>query len=57
MTKLDETALHAALAQLEGWNLDQGKLHREFRFADFAKAFAFMTRTAAAAEKANHHPE
>ena len=30
---------------------------RSFRFADFGAAFAFMTRVALAAEKADHHPE
>lgn len=35
----------------------QGKLHREFTFADFSEAFAFMTRVALAAEKADHHPD
>ena len=40
-----------------GWDVDDGKLHRVFRFPDFSAAFAFMTRTALAAEQANHHPE
>jgi 4a-hydroxytetrahydrobiopterin dehydratase len=30
---------------------------REFVFADFNRAFAFMTQVALAAEKADHHPE
>lgn len=42
-----------------GWALseDGHAITREFRFADFAAAFAFMTRVALAAEKADHHPE
>lgn len=40
-----------------GWELRDGALHREFTFADFSEAFAFMTRVALAAEKANHHPD
>ena len=32
------------------------KLYRKFQFADFSQAFAFMTRVALEAEKANHHP-
>ena len=39
------------------WSLVSGKLHREFRFADFSEAFGFMTRVALAAEALNHHPE
>jgi len=42
---------------VDGWALDQGKLRREFRFADFVQAFGFMASTALAAEKMNHHPE
>ena len=30
---------------------------RRFTFADFSEAFAFMTRVALLAEKADHHPE
>jgi 4a-hydroxytetrahydrobiopterin dehydratase len=40
-----------------GWQVVEGKLHRELVFADFAEAFAFMTRVAAAAERADHHPD
>ena len=31
-------------------------MHREFRFADFSEAFAFMTRVALLADKRDHHP-
>jgi 4a-hydroxytetrahydrobiopterin dehydratase len=45
------------LAALPGWTLEKGKLHREFGFADFKQAFAFMTRVAAVADQMDHHPE
>ena len=32
-------------------------VQREFVFADFNRAFTFMTQVALAAEKADHHPE
>jgi 4a-hydroxytetrahydrobiopterin dehydratase len=38
------------------WPEIDNKLYRKFKFTDFSKAFAFMTRVAMAAEKANHHP-
>ncbi len=52
-----EEALREALAALPGWSVADGKLHREYKFADFAHAFAFMAATATAAEKLDHHPE
>jgi 4a-hydroxytetrahydrobiopterin dehydratase len=41
----------------DGWTVVDGKLHREFTFADFAEAFGFMARAALAAEKMDHHPD
>ena len=54
---LDDAALEAALGQLPGWALREGKLHWEHRFGDFVQAFGFMARVALLAERANHHPE
>jgi len=55
--KLTEDAIHAALADLSGWSLADGKLHRELEFADCNAAFGFMARSALVAEQMNHHPE
>ena len=55
--KLTDGEVAAALRELTGWSVQAGKLHREFRFADFSQAFGFMTRGALAAESMNHHPE
>ena len=43
----------------DGWTLDEtGKaLVRTYRFADFAEAFALLTRVADHAERVDHHPE
>jgi 4a-hydroxytetrahydrobiopterin dehydratase len=58
-TPYDDSAVQAALARLPGWQLDaqRAALRRQFVFADFAAAFAFMTRVAQLAERSNHHPE
>ena len=40
-----------------GWTEDGISLTRSYRFADFAHAFAFLTRVAAHAEAVDHHPE
>ena len=44
---------------LPDWSLtrDGKAMERTFEFADFAEAFAFMTRIAIIAEKRDHHPE
>ena len=55
--KLSAKELENALAQLPGWSVKGGRLAREFRFADFSEAFAFMTRVALAAEQRDHHPD
>ena len=59
MPKLDDSQRQAALAALSGWTHDPGRdaIARRFTFADFGEAFAFMTRVALEAEKADHHPE
>lgn len=38
------------------WSEKEDALHRNFTFADFRQAFAFMTEVAFAAEAADHHP-
>jgi 4a-hydroxytetrahydrobiopterin dehydratase len=55
--RLSAAELEKALAELPGWSIENGKLHREWQFADFNAAFGFMTRVALAAERLNHHPE
>ena len=57
--QLDDAARVQALGALVHWAYDpEAKgIRREFSFSDFAAAFAFMTRVAILAEKADHHPE
>lgn len=55
--KLTDDEIASRLSSLDGWSLEGGKLHREFRFANFVEAFGFMTRAAIEAESMNHHPE
>ncbi len=38
------------------WKEEDNKLVREFAFADFKEAFAFMVKVALIAEKMDHHP-
>ena len=57
MAKLTDAEISAGLANLPGWTLLRGKLHREYKFADFAHAFGFMATAAPTIEKNDHHPE
>jgi len=57
MHKLTDAELAAALQSLEGWQVVEGKLRREYRFPDFAHAFGFMAMSAVVIEAMNHHPE
>ncbi len=59
MRLLDDGEREAAMAVLGEWSYDpEAKgIRRTYRFVDFAAAFAFMTRVAIVAEKADHHPE
>jgi 4a-hydroxytetrahydrobiopterin dehydratase len=56
LTDAERTGLPQVLPQ---WTLvpDRDAIRREFRFADFSSAWAFMSRVALLAEKLDHHPE
>ena len=56
---LSEAERADALDDLPDWDYDEGRdaITRRFTFTDFSEAFAFMTRVALLAEKADHHPE
>lgn len=59
IAKLTDAERVAALARLPAWAHEPQRdaITRQFKFADFCAAFAFMTRVALLAEKADHHPE
>jgi len=59
MNKLDSVQRASLPTLLPDWRHEPQRdaIHREFVFADFTQAFAFMTEVALAAEKRDHHPE
>ena len=59
MPKLSESDRARLLPTLDGWTYDAARdgITKDWRFADFTHAFAFMTRVALLAEKRDHHPE
>lgn len=54
---LNDVEVQRAIAALPEWRVEDGKLVREWKFADFSAAFGFLSRVALLAEKSNHHPE
>lgn len=59
VAKLTAEQRAASLAELSNWRELAGRdaISRSLVFADFAEAFAVMTRVAIVAEKLDHHPE
>jgi 4a-hydroxytetrahydrobiopterin dehydratase len=57
MDKLDDKQITELLGNLNGWHVEHGALHKDFTFADFNQAFAFMTALAPEAERMSHHPD
>ena len=58
-TRLSETERAALGTTLPAWQATEGRdaIRRDFKFADFSAAWAFMARVALLAEKHDHHPE
>lgn len=54
---LSADELQTALNELEGWTIQEGKLHRKFQFSSFVEAFGFMSSVALVSESMGHHPE
>ena len=57
--KLTPAERERLLPELDGWTADEARdgIRKSYRFESFVEAFAFMSRIALLAEKANHHPE
>jgi len=57
MSVLTPEVVQERLRSLPQWKLEGGEIVREFSFADFVAAIAFVNRVAEQAEKAGHHPD
>lgn len=55
--KLPADEVERRAAELEGWSVRDGKLHRELEFPTFAEAFGFMASVAIHAQELDHHPD
>lgn len=57
MAKLGEDEARRRLQKLPGWELQGDAIRRQFTFAGFPDAVAFVARLAFDAEAADHHPD
>jgi len=55
--KVSEEEIQEALKDLPGWEVKDGKLHKEYKFNDFAEAMGWMVQVGIYADKLNHHPD
>ena len=52
-----EAEIEVALADLPGWEVKDGKLHKQYKFKSFAAALGWMVSAGIEADKMDHHPE
>ncbi|NUR56318.1 MAG: 4a-hydroxytetrahydrobiopterin dehydratase [Acidobacteria bacterium] len=57
MAKLETAEVTRRLGDLKGWELRGDAIVRQFVFAGFPDAIAFVARLAFDAEAADHHPD
>jgi 4a-hydroxytetrahydrobiopterin dehydratase len=57
MAKLAADEARKRLADLPGWKLEGEVIRRQFTFAGFPEAIAFVVRLGFAAETVDHHPD
>jgi len=57
MATLSRSDVERRLAALAGWTLDGDTIRKQYTFATFPDAIAFVNRLAVEAEAADHHPD
>jgi 4a-hydroxytetrahydrobiopterin dehydratase len=54
---LPDSEVQSELARLNGWELRDGRLRKQFTFRTFLRAMAFVNSVAYVAESSGHHPD
>ena len=54
---LSESEVQDGLRGLEGWELREGRLRKQYTFRTFLRAIAFVNSVAYLAESHGHHPD
>ena len=57
MAKLSRAEAEQRAKTLNGWTLEGDVVHKQYSFATFPDAVAFVNRLAPKAEAADHHPD
>jgi 4a-hydroxytetrahydrobiopterin dehydratase len=57
MATLSRSEIDQRLKSLKGWTLEGNSIRKQFTFAGFPEAIAFINRLAPEAEAADHHPD
>ena len=57
MQRLSVSEVEERFKALEGWELNDNVLTKDFGFKGFSTAMEFMNRLAPVAEKLDHHPD
>jgi len=55
--KLSRAEVEQRVKGLDGWVLDGNAIHKQYTFANFPQAIAFVDRLAPKAEAVDHHPD
>jgi 4a-hydroxytetrahydrobiopterin dehydratase len=55
--KLTDDEIRRRLKMLDGWTLEGNAIKKQYTFAGFPEAVAFVNRLAPEAEAADHHPD
>jgi 4a-hydroxytetrahydrobiopterin dehydratase len=57
MPKLSGSEVERRMKTISGWALDGDSIRKQYVFAGFPEAVAFVNRLAPEAEAADHHPD
>ena len=57
MAKLERAEVERRMKSLAGWTLEGDAIRKQFTFAGFPEAVAFVDRLVPVAEAADHHPD
>lgn len=55
--RLNEEQINQRLTEISGWRQEGNEIVRDFKFADFNAAMAFVNKVAEEAEAMDHHPD